>query len=235
MSEPDRDDKRTVAPESHGDLAAAERKAARRMSLHGQKWTLTAAVIIWVAYLVLPHAAGVNGFEVTFALPAAREAGIKITEYIYALLIGLGIGVFTTLTLLTRRTTFGLVAWMLTTVGLFYSLLALWLRQTRSTSGDGYDIGPGMYLSIIGVALCVFAYARVALRRDPEQARIARARAEHHDLDEVGLAQRDALRAEQVTAEENPLFVDDRRQQAAQRHLATPRPQDPEQRQPRQR
>lgn len=218
MSETTRDDKETVSPNAHGDLARAEARAARMMSLDGQKFTLIAVVVIWLAYLVLPHANGVSGFEVTFVLPGALEAGIKITEYVYAILIGLGIGVFTSLTLITKRATFGLIAWMLVTVGLFYSLLALWLRQTRNTEDDGYDIGIGMYLSVVGVVLAVFAYSRIALRRDPEQARLARARAEHHDLDAVGLAQRDALKNEQESVEENPLFVDDRRQRAAERH-----------------
>lgn len=221
MSESTRDEQLDNDPRQHGELAKAEQKAAKTMSLRGHQFTLIAAVVIWVAYLVLPHANGVSGFEVTFMLPGAREADIKVTEYIYAILIGLGIGIFTTLTLITKRSVFGLIAWMLVTVGLFYSILAMWLRQTRNEAGDGYDIGFGMYLSILGVVLAVLAYSMVALRRSPEQARIADERAQHHDLDEVGQAQRDARISGGQSAEQNPLFVDDRRQQAAQRHQRT--------------
>lgn len=200
------------------NLAQTEKHAARTMSLDGQRWTLIAAVILWIAYLVLPHASGVSGFEVTFALPGARENGIKITEYVYAVLIGLGIGVFTTLVLVTKRAAFGLIGWMLSTVGLFYSVFAVWLRQTRPASGDGVDLAVGMYLSILGVALTVFAYSMIALRRSPEQQSIAEARAASDDLDEVGRTQRELLEAERKHVEENPLLIDDRRQRAAERH-----------------
>ncbi|AIT61297.1 Rv2732c family membrane protein [Corynebacterium doosanense] len=210
-----------TSPHSN-NLAGAEKHAARRMSLDGQQWTLIAAVIIWLAYLVLPHAGGVSGFEVTFARPAAAEAGIKITEYVYAILIGLGIGVLTTLTLITRRAVFGLTAWMLVTVGLFYAVFALWLRQTRSSADDGVNMGVGMYLSILGVLLAVVAYSMVALRRDPEQSHIAEERARREELDEVGLTQRAVMEQERRSMEGNPLLIDDRRRRAAQRH----RPED---------
>lgn len=199
-------------------LAGAEKRAARRMSLDGQKWTLIASVVIWLAYLVLPHAGGVSGFEVTFVRPAATEAGIKITEYVYAVLIGLGIGVLTTLTLLTRRAVFGLTAWMLVTVGLFYAIFALWLRQTRSSIDDGVNMGVGMYLSILGVLLAVIAYSMVALRRDPEQSHLAAERAQREELDEVGLTQRALMEQERRSMEGNPVLIDDRRQRAADRH-----------------
>lgn len=199
-------------------LAQAEKKAARRMSLTGYRWALIAAVAIWIGYLILPHARGVSGFEVTFFLPGSRDAGIKVTEYVYAVLIGLGIGVFTTLVLITKRTAYGLIAWMLTTVGLFYSVFALWLRQTRPSSGDGVDMSIGMYLSIVGVACAVFTYSMVALRRSPEQRKIAEDRAASDNLDEVGRAQRELLEAERDRVGENPLLVDDRRQRAAERH-----------------
>lgn len=199
-------------------LAGAERAAARRMSLDGQRWTLIAAVVIWIAYLVLPHAGSVTGFDVTFFRPPAQAAGIKVTEYVYAVLIALGIGVFTTLTLLTGRAVLGLIGWMLVTVGLFYAIFALWLRQTRSSADDGVNMGIGMYFSVLGVILAVVAYSMVALRRDPEQTRIAEQRARDEELDEVGLTQRELLDAERRSTEVNPLLIDDRRRRAAERH-----------------
>lgn len=207
-----------VSKQQPGGLADQEKVAARRMSLGNQKWALIAAVILWLAYLVLPVAGDVRGYEVTFALPGAREAGIKISEYVYAVLIGLGIGVLTTLTLLTRRAVLGLAAWMLVTVGLFYALFALWLRQTRASAGDGVNVGVGMYLSILGVLIAVVVYSMVALRRDPEQTRLAEARAASEDLDDVGRAQRELLDGQRHTVEVNPLLIDDRRQRAAERH-----------------
>lgn len=208
--------------EASRDLAAAEKKAARRMELGGHLWVLLAALVLFVIYLVTPHAGDVRGYEVVLRLPAAVDGDIKITEYVYAWLSALGIGVFTTLTLITRRTVFGLIAWMLTTVALIFSLLALWLRQTRSVADQDMDMSVGFFLSLIGVALAVYSYSRIALRRSPEQAQLAEARAQDENLDEVGYLQREAMTVRQHTSfETNPLFVDDRRQRATERYLAS--------------
>lgn len=223
MSEnnPSRDDIRQAA-DSRRDLAREEKRAARTMSLGGHRWALLAALVLYVAYLVLPHAGSVFGFQVLLQLPAAEEAGIKLTEYIYSILLFLGIGLFTTLTLVTRRTVFGLLAWMFSTVGLFYTVFALWLRQTRPASEEDAATGIGMWLSIVAVALAVVTYSMVALRRDPEQKRIAQERAQNENLDEVGFAQRAAMVTRQSTSyEDNPLFIDDRRRRAAERHRPT--------------
>lgn len=211
-----------AAAEANRNLAEAEKKAAGRMALGSYLWWLVAALVLYVVYLLVPHAGDVRGIEVTLRLPGAVDAGIKITEYIYAWLLLGGLGVFTTLTVLTRRTVFGLIAWMLVTVGLFYSVFAMWLRMTRDTADDGVNMGIGMFVSIVAVVLAEIAYAMVALCRSPEQARIAEQRAENANLDEVGYAQREAATSGNAEVsssfEDNPLFVDDRRQRAAQRH-----------------
>lgn len=196
-------------------LAREEKKAARRMNLSGFRWMLITAVIIWVAYLILPHSGSTRGYEITFLLPSAREGNVQITEFIYAILIGLGLGVFSTLVLITERAVFGLIAWMLSTVGLFYSIFAIWLRQTGPGAAENDGVSIGMLFSVFGVALAVFAYCCVALRRDPEQRTIAEARSRNDNLDEVGRAQRELLDRER---EQNPLLIDDRRQRAAERH-----------------
>lgn len=220
MSEknPSQDDIRQAA-DNRRDLAREEKQAARTMTLGNHRWALLVALVLYLAYLVLPHAGSVLGFQVLLRMDAATEAGIKITEYIYAILLFLGLGVFTTLTVITRRTVFGLIAWMFSTVGLFYSVFALWLRQTRPVSEAENVTGIGLWLSIIAVALAVVAYSMVALRRDPRQKRIAEERARGENLDEVGFAQREARVSEQNTSyEANPLFADDRRRRAAERH-----------------
>lgn len=209
------------------NLAAAEKKAARRMDLAGYLWWLVAALLLFISYLVTPHAGSVLGYEVVFRLPSAIEANIKVTEYIFAWLSALGIGVFTTLTLITRRTSFGLIAWMLSTVALLFSLLAVWLRQTRDVSEEELGAGFGLYLAILGVVVAVYAYSRVALRRSPEQAELAEARARDDNLDEVGYAQREVQRQQQASFESNPILIDDRRQRATERYLASNPEADP--------
>ncbi|NLF90093.1 MAG: hypothetical protein GX570_01910 [Corynebacterium marinum] len=204
----------TVSEPTSTDLAVREKRAATRLVLGRQLWLFVAALVIYLVSLFLPQAGDVRGYEVLLQLEPAREAGIKITEYIYATLVFVGVGVLTTATLITRRTALASLAWMFSTVGLAYSVFALWLRQTRGNAGDGVDINIGFWLSLLAVALAFFGYAFVVLRRSPEQAEIAQARAESDNLDEVGRLQQDV----NLSAETNPLLVDDRRARASERH-----------------
>ncbi|RSZ61718.1 hypothetical protein EAH68_11600 [Corynebacterium hylobatis] len=200
------------------DLAAREKRASARVYLGKQLWLLVAALVLYVVSLVLPQAGQVRGYEVLFQLAPAQEAGIKITEYVYSILVFLGVGVLTTLVLITRRTALASLAWMFTTVGFAYSIFAVWLRQTRPTAEDGVEMNIGFWLSLLAVGLAFLGFAFVVLRRSPEQAEIARARAQADPLDEVGRMQQDA----NFAAETNPLLQDDRRARASERH----RPQD---------
>ena len=189
----------------------AERRSARTMDLRNQVIPLILAVIFYVAWLVLPHSAGIHGFQIITFSAEARES-MSIAEFVFAVLATLGIGVFTTLTLLTRRALFGLLAWMLVTVGFAYSLFMVWMRGARA---DGAEIG--LWCGIIAVAIATVSFSLVALRRSPEQLEAAhRARIAAAQLDEVGKAQMDIRR--EAAPEVNPLLVDDRRARATRRH-----------------
>ncbi|MBC3185384.1 hypothetical protein H7347_02120 [Corynebacterium sp. zg-331] len=211
---------------SAAHLAELEREAASRLWLGTPGYALLGAFVFYVASLFLPQVTGVAGYQVVFATDTAAQAGVKITEYIFAICAFLGLGVCTALALVLRRTVWALVAWMLCTVAAVEALLALWLRQTRSGSEEATSAGVGMYLAIGAVLVAVVVYSRIALRRSPEQERIAQARAEVEDLDEVSYAQRTALVKQQQRGEQhNPLLVDDRRARAAHRaeHTRSPR------------
>ena len=192
----------------------AERRSARTMDLRNQVVPLILAVIFYIAWLILPHSAGIHGFQIITFSAKARES-MSIAEFVFAVLATLGIGVFTTLTLLTRRALFGLLAWMLVTVGFAYSLFMVWMRGARA---DGAEIG--LWCGIIAVAIATVSFSLVALRRSPEQLEAAhRARIAAAQLDEVGKAQMDIRR--EAAPEVNPLLVDDRRARAARRHRST--------------
>ncbi|MCS5479170.1 hypothetical protein NYP18_05830 [Corynebacterium sp. YIM 101645] len=203
------------------DLAAREKRASARVYLGKQFWLLVAALALYVVSLVLPQAGQVRGYEVLLQLEPAREAGIKITEYVYSILVFLGVGVLSTLVLITRRTALASLAWMFTTVGFAYSIFAVWLRQTRPTAEDGVEMNIGFWLSLLAVGLAFLGFAFVVLRRSPEQAEIARARAQADPLDEVGRMQQNA----NFSADTNPLLQDDRRARASERHRPQADPQ----------
>ncbi|WP_304348597.1 hypothetical protein [Corynebacterium frankenforstense] len=195
------------------ELARREKVSARHVELGGAYYVLLGATVVYFVTLLLPQATGVQGWQVVTFSDAAADAGVKLTEYVFAVLCLLGIGVFTTATLITRRTALALIAWMITTVGVAYSLLAVWLRLQRPGSEADVTLGVGTYLMILVVIVAFVAYAMTVLRRSPEQREIARARAETDDVDEVARAQREASRNPGA----NPLLVDDRRDRSRRR------------------
>ena len=189
----------------------AERRIAKTMDLRNQVIPLIIAVVFYVAWLILPHSGGIHGFEIITFSSAARE-NMSIAEFVFAILSTLGVGLCTTVTLITRRTVFGLIGWMAVTVAFAYSLFMVWMRGTRA---DGAEIG--MWCGIISAGIATFAFSLVALRRSPEQLEAAqRAYEAAAKLDSVGQAQMDIRK--DAAPEENELLVDDRRARAAERH-----------------
>ncbi|OFR38192.1 hypothetical protein [Corynebacterium sp. HMSC077D03] len=188
---------------------AAERAAAQKMELGGYKTALIVAIVAWVAYLVLPYAGTANGWEVLgLDSPSVK---ISIMENISGWCALLGIGVLTSLTVITRRLNFGLAAWMLVAISLFLNLWGFWYR---GSTADGASIG--MWVGVLASLIAFLAYCRVAFRRSPEQIAAAeKARAAASSLDQVGVLQTEA--ATTLPPEENPLLIDDRRRQAHKR------------------
>ncbi|WP_051866783.1 Rv2732c family membrane protein [Corynebacterium atypicum] len=203
-------------------LAGQERLAARTVELGSWFYVLLACLLIYVVSLFLPQVTGVKGWQVLVLSRAAEAGGVKLTEYVLAWLCFLGVGVGTAITLATRRTVAALVSWMLTTVGVAFALLATWLRMQRPAAEEAITAEVGTMLMIGVVVVACAAYSMTALRRSPEQKRIARARAQVKDQDPVAQAQRESG-AVLTSDAENPLLVDDRRarsQQRAQRRQA---------------
>lgn len=197
------------------ELANTEKKAARKISLSGFRGLLIGALVLWVVSLALPVTSGARGIEVLLLTPTGGTDA-TIAEFVHSVVVFLGVGLFNGLLLLTRRTIFSWLGWFFTGIGLFYSVFALWMRQTQDTDNVS---GIGMYVSVAAVILTVIALSSIILRRDPEQTRIARERAANDNLDEVGQAQRSAMESKQSFAgEDNPLLIDDRRARAAERH-----------------
>jgi len=130
-------------------------------------------------------------------------------ETVSAWLALLGVGVLTTATLLTRRATLGLIAWMMVTVSFFVNLWGFWYRGFPA---DGPAIG--MWVGMLATFLAFLGFSLVALRRSPEQrAAEEKVRASAGQLDEVGKFQSDI-----ASPQPQEMLVDDRRKKAAERH-----------------
>ena len=127
----------SIANLSARELAAAERKAAGRVSLKGYQGFLIAALVLYVASLVLPFKSGVLGFQALLFL----DDSLTIAEIIFALATFLSLGLGNSLLLLTRRTWISWVTWFFTGISLFVSLFALWMRGTQSSdSRTGFGV-----------------------------------------------------------------------------------------------
>lgn len=222
------DSRRPVDPRSQGEvgpgpaeLARKEKILARRVTLGKLRFLLIAAFVLFLAALVLPFTEGARGFDVLLFTEVSTAAGVTLAERVFVILMSLGVGLGNAVLLLTRRTWVSHAAWIVTGIGLFYSVFALWMQQTQPGGGSS---GIGMYVGAASVILGTIGLSGIILRRDPAQAAVAEQRAQSDNLDEVGYAQRDAMVTRQVTSyEDNPLFVDDRRARASERHRNTQR------------
>lgn len=185
--------------------AAAERKAAQGLDLRGQVVALSVALVFYVLYLALDHTAGVRGVQVVVG-----HSGISLMERIFAYGTTAGM-VCTALTLATRHTYAGWIAWMLSGFSFFVALWAVWALGTEGGAGVGF------YCAVIADLMALVAFSRVAMRKSPEQlAAQARMRAAAGRLDAVALAQAESS-ADHGHAP-HLLLVDDRRAQAAARY-----------------
>lgn len=201
------------------DLAIKEKQAASTISLRFGRSYLIAAWVLFVVGLLLPHAGSLHGWQVLIWRRTIDGVQIGITESVFVLLGTLAIVVSGGLLLITKRTVFANISFLLTGMALFASLLGMWMRlqDKENTGGPGLSIG--FMLQVAAVIIATYALSCMIMRRSDEQKAIAQQRAENENLDEVGYAQRAALVSQQQnTPETNPLFVDDRRQRAAQRH-----------------
>lgn len=197
------------------DVARQEKEASKSLELGPAGWVLAGSTVVFLVALFLPFAGEASGWQLLAVTDAARDAQVTLTELVFAWLGLIGLGVLTPLTLLTRRFAFAAPGWMVTTVALFISLLAIWLRSSSASIPAELGHGTGIYLAIAAVAVAVFAYIPVVVGRSARQAEAAARRAAAEELDEVAAAQRDAGVSR---GEVNPLLVDDRRARAAERH-----------------
>ena len=201
------------------ELAQREYEVGRQVTVSGYQGILIAACVLWVLQMFVPHVEGVRGWQVALITETAQGANIKIPEFIFVIMTSLGAGIFNLVYVITQRFFVIYAAWVCSGIGMFFSLLALWIRQTRPEEETTGAAQIGMYIGVAAVILAVVGLSSIVLRRSPEQQDIANRRAATPNVDAVGLAQRRASSGTQESSwENNPLFVDDRRQQASRRH-----------------
>ena len=202
--------RRPTAAES----AVVEKRAARTMTLGKAAYVLIAAIAGYVGFLLLPYAGSARGYE---ALLGTSEVTTTI-EQVHAVLLTVGIGIASTLVVITRFAPAGLIGWMCVTVALPYSLFSLWVRHTGPHDGENTPHSIGMYVGIVAAIFAFGAYCSVALKRNPQQQAAARMRADSTTIDDIARLQRaSGMEVQNTDYDSNPLLVDDRRRHAASR------------------
>ncbi|AHI23001.1 Rv2732c family membrane protein [Corynebacterium vitaeruminis] len=204
--------------ENTRSLARSERKANSRVELGSYAKFMIIAFGAFLVSLALPHSGGVKGLDVLFLTSESHAGGTKVAEYVFVILGSLALIVFNGLLLITKRTVFANISFLLSGMALLTSLFGLWMRmQSAETQGEA-GVSYGFYLEVFAVILQVYALSCTVLARSDEQKELAAKRAADENLDEVGYAQRSALVSRQLnTSDTNPLLVDDRRKKAAEK------------------
>ena len=164
--------------------------------------------------IFLPHSGDVLGFDVLFNSPQAKDLGIEFPERVYAHLLLIGGVLLTIGTIVSRSWIVGWVNWAFTGIGWWYSVLSVWMRQTKP--GDHPGPSYGLILGVVSMTILFGALTWLLLSRTPLQKQLARARREeaHHN---------DELRSHQqilrtgIVPREHEEIVDDRRRRVKDR------------------
>lgn len=202
------------------ELAQQEKHSADPLDLGWHRWLLVGAIVVYVVSLFLPFAGDTTGLQM-LTFTEADGMSIAVTERLFTVLSFLCLVVFTLLTVILRRTSLALLAWMAGCVALVMALLGLWLRQTSSAAAAGVTSGAGIYVAILAVIVAIPVLSVAWMRRTPEQKRLEEQRREQTEFNPVADLQTDAATQAVRRTDGAGSIVDDRRQRAAQRHRQT--------------
>lgn len=162
-----------VTRDAESELRQKDRILGRTLVI-GRPYLASAVLIVVLAVmLVLPHSAGVRGFDVLFFTDVAREQQTSLPSHIFVLLYSVGTIFFGAVMILSQKWWAAGIAWSATCVAVVYGALAIWLRQSgRGADPDFQGFGGpgiGLYLSEIVLVLLIGTLAGVLWARTPEQ------------------------------------------------------------------
>lgn len=165
-----------VTRDAESEMRRRDRVLGRTLVI-GRAYLASAALIVLLAVmLVLPHSAGVRGFDVLFFTDVASEQQTSLPSHVFVLLYSVGTIFFGAVMILTQKWWAAGIAWCATCVGAVYGVMAIWLRQSgRGADPDFQGFGApgiGLYLSEIVLVLLIGTLAGVLWARTPEQSEL---------------------------------------------------------------
>ncbi|PRQ10553.1 hypothetical protein C1Y63_10920 [Corynebacterium sp. 13CS0277] len=200
-----------------GDTKAAERAAARTVVIGPLLLPIVLGMMGVFVSLFLPHSGRVIGLDVLFFSDTARAYVTTVPERIYIWLAIIGPFLLTVATVVTRSMGIALAAWATSGAAMFYSLFAIWMRQSRPPTEPGSGPSIGLVIGAVSVTIVAVCLSIVVFRRSALQRAMAELRSAPAAPDAVASVQDEILHQEQQRATENSVLVDDRRARAARR------------------
>lgn len=188
------------------DLAGAERKASQTVVLGQARLLMAIGLVGFFVSLFLPHSGEVLGLDVLFFSDTAQKFVTTLPERVYVWLGVIGVVLLNIGTLVTRSSLIALLTWLFSGSALFYSIFAIWMRQSRPPTEPGVGPSYGLIIGAVSVFIVAIAYSFIVLRRSKFQKALARARVEEKEDDRIAKVQESILAAGRETE-----LVDDRR------------------------
>lgn len=162
-----------VTRNAESEMRRQDRILGRTLVIGRAYLASTVLIVLLAVLLLLPHSAGVRGFDVLFFTDVAQEQQTSLPSHIFVLLYSVGTIFFGGVMILTQKWWAAGIAWSATCVAAVYGVLAIWLRQSgRGPDPDFQGFGApgvGMYLSEILLVLLIGTLAGVLWARTPEQ------------------------------------------------------------------
>lgn len=194
--------------QSAEELARRERAAAKRIDMSGYRAPLWGGALAIVASWFLPYTGYITGLDLAFVTQRSIDYGISTPERVFVWLCALGPVALTLTAYLRKSTQLAQIAWVLSGISMFFSLFAIWMRQTRD-QGSGASVG--LLLATFAVLFVVYGLYNVVTMRSDEQEEIAELRRKEVYVDPVAKEQSEKFGAKnsQLSDERGP--IDDRR------------------------
>ena len=198
------------------DLAGAEKSLNRQVNYTAFLPTMAIGIMAVLLAVFLPHSGDVRGYDVLFYTSVAERFGTTPPERIYMFLALTGGVLFTSATIITREWLVLWLNWAFAGVGWWYSVFAIWMRQSRPQAPANdplmYGEGPsfGLIISSIGLTILFASLSILLFRRSALQKAVAQARREEASKDEESLMRQQRLRTGLEPVEKAEI-VDDRR------------------------
>ncbi|HIW95284.1 MAG TPA: hypothetical protein H9867_02170 [Candidatus Corynebacterium gallistercoris] len=197
------------------DLEGAERQAAKQVDYSRHLPFMALGLMIPLIGLFMPHSGQVHGYDVLFFSPTAEAFGTTKPERIYAWLCVTAL-LLTVGTIVSRSWLVAWVNWAFAGVAWWYSVFAIWMRQSRPVTDPGEGPAFGLIMCLIGLTILFITMSGVIFKRNPLQLALAKARREEVSRDEEALRAQQRLRTG-IEPRENAVIEDDRRARAKAR------------------